>query len=132
MKLASGDVDVHVGQRMRRRREALGKSQGRLGREMGVQHAQIQKWEKGENRIGAGRLYQIADIFGVTPNWFYEGLEPPAPVRRRQTRQVCRTRCGRSWMRSWPFTIPTPAFRSSRWSDPWWVAEDGGHHRSAG
>ncbi len=80
MKLASGDVDVHVGKRMRRRREVLGISQGRLGRELGVPFGQIQKWEKGANRIGAGRLYQIADIFGVTPNWFYEGLEPPGPA----------------------------------------------------
>ena len=60
---------------MRLRREALGISQGRLGRHLGLTFSQIQKYEKGSNRIGAGRLYQIANYLGVTPGHFFEGLE---------------------------------------------------------
>ncbi len=60
---------------MRRRREALGVSQGRLGRHLGLTFSQIQKYEKGTNRIGAGRLYQIAAYLGVPPSYLFEGLE---------------------------------------------------------
>lgn len=77
MPVSSTDVDVHVGGRMRQRREALMISQGRLGRLLGITFSQIQKFEKGKNRIGAGRLYQIADILGVPPSWFFEGFERP-------------------------------------------------------
>lgn len=67
-------VDKHVGQRMRARRESLKISQGRLGRHLGVTFSQIQKYEKGSNRIGAGRLYQIALFLGVGPEYFFEGI----------------------------------------------------------
>jgi transcriptional regulator with XRE-family HTH domain len=60
---------------MRLRREALGISQGRLGRHLGLTFSQIQKYEKGTNRIGAGRLYQIAQYLGVAPGHFFEGIE---------------------------------------------------------
>ena len=60
--MSASEIDVHVGLRMRRRREALGISQGRLGRHLGLTFSQIQKYEKGTNRIGAGRLYQIASL----------------------------------------------------------------------
>jgi len=59
---------------VRRRREALGISQGRLGRHLGVTFSQIQKYEKGTNRIGAGRLYQIATFLGVRPSHFFEDM----------------------------------------------------------
>jgi transcriptional regulator with XRE-family HTH domain len=60
---------------MRQRREALGMSQGRLGRHLGLTFSQIQKYEKGSNRIGAGRLYQIAGLLGVSVSYFFEGVE---------------------------------------------------------
>lgn len=63
--------------RVRQRREAMGISQGRLGRHLGLTFSQVQKYEKGANRIGAGRLYQIAEYLGVSPMHFYEGLEVP-------------------------------------------------------
>lgn len=75
MVMSAADIDVYVGTRMRRRREALGISQGRLGRHLGLTFSQIQKYEKGTNRIGAGRLYQIASFLGVQPSHFFEGLE---------------------------------------------------------
>jgi transcriptional regulator with XRE-family HTH domain len=73
----ANQIDVHVGRRMRRRREALGISQGRLGRHLGLTFSQVQKYEKGANRIGAGRLYQIADFLGVPPSYFFAGLDEP-------------------------------------------------------
>ncbi len=60
---------------MRQRRESLGISQGRLGRHLGLTFSQIQKYEKGSNRIGAGRLFQIATFLHVAPSYFFEGLE---------------------------------------------------------
>lgn len=69
---------------MRRRREVLGMSQGRLGRHLGLTFSQIQKYEKGSNRIGAGRLYQIAGLLDVSIGYFFESLEasdqPAAPA----------------------------------------------------
>jgi transcriptional regulator with XRE-family HTH domain len=73
----ASQIDAHVGQRMRRRREALGISQGRLGRHLGLTFSQVQKYEKGTNRIGAGRLYQIASFLGVQPGYFFAGLDEP-------------------------------------------------------
>lgn len=81
MLLSASLIDAHVGQRLRERREALGMSQGRLGRHLGLTFSQIQKYEKGSNRIGAGRLYQISQFLGVSPLYFFEGLEPGATAR---------------------------------------------------
>jgi transcriptional regulator with XRE-family HTH domain len=72
------DIDALVGRRIRARREALGLSQGALGRSLGVTFSQIQKYEKGSNRIGAGRLFQIAALLGVPVQYFFEGLDDPA------------------------------------------------------
>lgn len=60
---------------MRQRREALGISQGRLGHQLGLTFSQIQKYEKGSNRIGAGRLFQISAFLGVPVSYFFEGLD---------------------------------------------------------
>lgn len=56
------------------RREALGVSQGRLGRQLGLTFSQVQKYEKGSNRIGAGRLFEIATFLGVPVSYFFQGL----------------------------------------------------------
>lgn len=74
VSLSANEIDVHVGQRMRQRRETLGISQGRLGRHLGLTFSQIQKYEKGSNRVGAGRLFQIADYLQVSTSYFFEGL----------------------------------------------------------
>jgi transcriptional regulator with XRE-family HTH domain len=86
----ASEIDAYVGLRMRRRREALGISQGRLGRHLGLTFSQVQKYEKGTNRIGAGRLYQIAAFLGVQPGYFFAGLDDgaeaaadPADIRRK-------------------------------------------------
>lgn len=67
-------VDAHVGRRMRQRREYLGISQGRLGQQLGLTFSQVQKYENGSNRVGAGRLYLMARILQVPVQYFYEGL----------------------------------------------------------
>ncbi len=75
-ELASADqIDAYVGRRLRARRTELGVSQGRLGRQLGLTFSQVQKYEKGSNRIGAGRLYQLASILGVPVHYFFDGLE---------------------------------------------------------
>jgi transcriptional regulator with XRE-family HTH domain len=86
VKMSAREIDVYVGQQMRKRREALGVSQGRLGRHLGLTFSQIQKYEKGTNRIGAGRLYQIAGFLGVAPSHFFMGMnsEDPASLTQRQ------------------------------------------------
>ena len=74
VSLTAHEIDVYVGQRLRERREALGISQGRLGRHLGLTFSQVQKYEKGSNRIGAGRLFQMAAFLGVPTSHFFEGL----------------------------------------------------------
>ena len=66
-------IDVHVGSRLRMRRMMLGMSQVKLGEAFGVTFQQVQKYEKGVNRMGSSRLQQAADILGVTVPFFFEG-----------------------------------------------------------
>lgn len=67
-------VDVHVGSRMRMRRQLLGMSQEKLGELLGITFQQVQKYEKGANRISASRLYYGAKILGVPVQFFFEEL----------------------------------------------------------
>ncbi len=66
-------VDVLVGQNIRICRLQRRLSQGELGRQIGVTFQQVQKYEKGANRVGAGRLTQIADVLGVSLTTLFEG-----------------------------------------------------------
>ena len=66
--------DVEVGQRIRARRMAKGMSQTELGTLLGVTFQQVQKYEKGVNRIGAGRLFEVSRILNVPVDFFYEGV----------------------------------------------------------
>lgn len=66
-------VDRHVGSRVRMRRMLVGMSQEKLGEALGITFQQIQKYEKGTNRIGASRLHQIARVLSVPIEFFYEG-----------------------------------------------------------
>lgn len=72
---SADEVDAHVGRRLRHRRTSLGISQEQLGAALGLTFQQIQKYEKGQNRIGAGRLYRIAGILSVPVQFFFEGLK---------------------------------------------------------
>jgi len=73
-------VDKHVGSRVRMRRIMLGMSQEKLGEALGLTFQQIQKYEKGTNRVGASRLQQIADILQVPVSFLFEGA-PEANIR---------------------------------------------------
>lgn len=73
MKKAPSAVDKHVGNRVRVRRIFVGMSQERLGDSLGVTFQQVQKYEKGTNRIGASRLQNIAKVLGVPVSYFFEG-----------------------------------------------------------
>lgn len=68
-------VDVHIGRRIRERRMLMGLSQEQLARLLGVTFQQIQKYERGTNRVGASRLVELARILQVPVTWFFEGLE---------------------------------------------------------
>jgi transcriptional regulator with XRE-family HTH domain len=70
-------TDKHVGSRVRMRRLMLGRSQTQLGEALGVTFQQVQKYEKGTNRIGASRLQQISDTFQVPIGFFFEGVPQP-------------------------------------------------------
>ena len=72
-KKAPNPVDKHVGSRVRMRRMMLGMSQEKLGDALGLTFQQVQKYEKGTNRIGASRLQQISHILQVPVAFFFEG-----------------------------------------------------------
>ena len=100
-------VDVHVGSRVRLRRNMLGLSQEKLGEAIGLTFQQVQKYERGANRIGASRLLELSRVLDVPVSFFYDETDPvraPAipsgfeespqegfdsdPLRRRETLEL--------------------------------------------
>lgn len=73
-------VDLHVGARVRMRRKLLGVSQEKLADALGLTFQQVQKYERGANRISASKLFEIARFLGVPPSYFFEGLAAEAPT----------------------------------------------------
>jgi transcriptional regulator with XRE-family HTH domain len=67
-------IDVHVGSRIRMRRQLISMSQERLGELLGITFQQVQKYEKGSNRISASRLFYASKTLGVPIQFFYDGL----------------------------------------------------------
>ncbi len=78
-KKQTNPIDVQVGNRVRIRRMLIGMSQERLGDLLGLTFQQVQKYEKGVNRIGAGRLYEVSRILNVPVDFFYEGVAAGGP-----------------------------------------------------
>jgi len=76
-------IDIHVGSRVRLRRMMLGMSQEKLGEHLGITFQQIQKYEKGTNRIGASRLQHIARVLTVPVAFFFEDAPGQEPVGNR-------------------------------------------------
>jgi transcriptional regulator with XRE-family HTH domain len=70
---APGALDRYVGTRVRQRRLEVGMSQEKLGEALGITFQQVQKYEKGTNRVSVSRLHQIAESLGVPLSYFYEG-----------------------------------------------------------
>jgi transcriptional regulator with XRE-family HTH domain len=73
-KKSPNQIDKHIGSRVRARRIMLGMSQEKLADALGLTFQQVQKYEKGVNRIGASRLLHIAGILDVSIEFFFEGL----------------------------------------------------------
>ena len=71
-KKKANPIDSHVGSRIRLRRNMIGLSQEKLGESLGITFQQVQKYEKGANRVGASRLQAIAGILGVPVSYFFE------------------------------------------------------------
>lgn len=83
-KKVPNPIDIHVGSRVKLRRTMLGLSQEKLGDSLGVTFQQVQKYEKGTNRIGASRLQKISDILKTPISFFFEnapGPDQPTPVQ---------------------------------------------------
>jgi transcriptional regulator with XRE-family HTH domain len=74
-------VDVHVGARLRLRRLQVGMNQGALARAIRVTFQQVQKYERGANRLSASRLYAACGVLRVEPGYFFEELRPQKPGR---------------------------------------------------
>lgn len=94
-------VDIHVGSRVRQRRTLLGLSQEKLGDAVGLTFQQIQKYERGANRIGSSRLFDLSRVLGVPISYFFEEIgdqtssnaesaETNDPMNRRETLELVR------------------------------------------
>lgn len=68
-------IDIYVGKRLRLRRSLIGVSQAQLGKAVGISFQQIQKYERGINRMGASRLYQFAGLLRVSVSYFFDDIE---------------------------------------------------------
>src|SRR5947209_911831 len=79
MNKSPNPIDRHVGARVRMRRLMVGLSQSKLADALDVTFQQVQKYEKGANRIGASRLQQLARVLEVPPSFFFEGAPSGAP-----------------------------------------------------
>jgi len=85
------EIDVHVGSRVRLRRRIQDISQARLADMIGISHQQLHKYERGHNRIGSGRLYQLGKALDVPVSFFFEGIEQNQPRRPPGFREMPRT-----------------------------------------
>ncbi|HEX2581775.1 MAG TPA: helix-turn-helix transcriptional regulator [Dongiaceae bacterium] len=74
-------LDIYIGQRLRMRRKALGFSQERLGRELGLTFQQVQKYENGTNSLSTRRLYQLTEILNVPITFFFDGYAKQGPSK---------------------------------------------------
>lgn len=75
-KSSPDPVDIHVGSRVRLRRTLLGMSQEKLGKALGLTFQQVQKYERGANRIGSSRLFQLSRILDVPVSFFFDEMAP--------------------------------------------------------
>lgn len=98
-------VDIHVGSRLRLRRMMLGLSQSRLGEGVGLTFQQIQKYERGANRMGASRLYELARVLDVPISYFFE--EMPSTIAKTTPAIAADTASGKTK----PATTDMPGLR---------------------
>ena len=82
MALHPNPIDIHVGQRVRLRRTLLGMSQEKLGKAINVTFQQVQKYERGTNRIGSSRLYQLSQVLNIPVSYFFDDLPIEITARK--------------------------------------------------
>lgn len=85
----ANDTDRHVGARIRERRIMLGLSQQQMADLIGVTYQQAHKYERGINRISAGRLYEIAQVLGVPVSYFFEGIDSERSTDLTARQRMC-------------------------------------------
>src|ERR1700761_7379014 len=78
-------IDVHVGSRVRLRRTLLGMSQEKLGEAIGLTFQQVQKYERGANRIGASRLWDLSGVLDCPVSFFFEEMDTSAASQQKKT-----------------------------------------------
>jgi transcriptional regulator with XRE-family HTH domain len=78
------EIDAEIGRRVRAARGAQSVPQTKLAEAVGVTFQQIQKYERGANRVSAGRLFDIAHVLRVPITYFFDGLKPTAPRPKRR------------------------------------------------
>ena len=88
-------ADEHIGGLIRIRRQMMGLTQQDLAKSIGVTYQQLHKYERGLNRISAGRLFDVAQVLNIEPGWFFEGMSSDAsidevPSRQRQHLELVR------------------------------------------
>ncbi len=76
---APSPTDIHVGSRLKQRRVMMGLSQDKLAKEVGLTFQQIQKYEKGTNRIGASRLHDFGQVLSVPVSFFFDDMATDKP-----------------------------------------------------
>lgn len=108
MKKKTNPVDVLVGSRIRMRRLQLHKSQEWLADQIGLTFQQVQKYEKGTNRVGGSRMVQIAAALETSPGFFFEGAETAAQpdAHTLAIRDFLATRSGLAIVDAWPRVPP--------------------------
>lgn len=89
VKTRAREVDLHVGLRIRERRTMMGLTQQQMADLIGVTYQQAHKYERGINRITAGRLYDIGQALGVQMSYFYEGLGSGVETEVSQHQRMC-------------------------------------------
>ncbi|MCW8060546.1 helix-turn-helix domain-containing protein [Agrobacterium tumefaciens] len=110
-------IDIEVGARIKMQRRVLGISQGTLADSLGVTFQQVQKYEKGTNRVSASRLQNVANIFGVPVSYFFLGLQTdagsaPSADPDREVMALFETTEGRELNRAF-IEIRSPTLRKS-------------------
>jgi len=85
----ANDTDKHVGARIRERRIMLGLSQQQMANMIGVTYQQAHKYERGINRISAGRLYEISQVLGVPVSFFFDGLKEDRQPELNDRQRMC-------------------------------------------
>jgi transcriptional regulator with XRE-family HTH domain len=103
------ETDAYIGARIRQRRMQLHMSQETLGDGLGLTFQQVQKYEKGTNRVGGSRMIQIATVLKVQPAYFFEGASGHAvdDDADKDVSAFVTSRDGLSIIKSWPMLPPT-------------------------